>query len=92
MWSALVCGFGGMRDPGGDVTFDPRLPEEWERLTYRLTIRGQRVRVEVTADEIAFELEVGERPLDIFVQGTGYTAVPGERLVAPLAKPEKKTD
>ena len=92
VWSALVCGFGGMRDPGGDVTFDPRLPEEWERLTYRLTIRGQRVRVEVTADEIAFELEVGERPLDIFVQGTGYTAVPGERLVAPLAKPEKKTD
>lgn len=92
VWSALVCGFGGMRDPGGDVTFDPRLPEEWERLTYRLTIRGQRVRVEVTADEIAFELEVGERPLDIFVQGTGYTVVPGERLVAPLAKPEKKTD
>ena len=33
VWSALVFGFGGMRDHGGRrVKFDPRLPDGWEAL------------------------------------------------------------
>ena len=32
VWSALVYGFGGMRDYLGTITFDPRLPAGWERV------------------------------------------------------------
>ena len=31
VWSALVAGFGGMRDHGGALSFDPRLPGELAR-------------------------------------------------------------
>ena len=40
VWNALVYGFGGMRDHNGTITFDPRLPEDWDRLTFRITLRG----------------------------------------------------
>ena len=30
IWNALVFGFGGMRDHGGKITFDPRLPASWQ--------------------------------------------------------------
>ena len=48
VWAGLVSGFGGFRDHNGRFTFDPRLPDGWERLSFRLTIRGTRVRVGVT--------------------------------------------
>ena len=31
VWNTLAYGFGGMRDYNGVITFDPRLPESWER-------------------------------------------------------------
>uniref|UniRef100_UPI003B3AF43A glycoside hydrolase family 65 protein n=1 Tax=Pseudactinotalea sp. TaxID=1926260 RepID=UPI003B3AF43A len=43
VWSALVYGFGGMRDHDGELSFDPRLPTTWEGLRYRLTWRGTRL-------------------------------------------------
>lgn len=59
VWSALVSGFGGFRDHGGVFTIDPRLPEPWESLAYRLTLLGTRVRVTVTPDRVDLEVEDG---------------------------------
>ena len=59
VWSALVYGFGGMRDHGGAVTFDPRLPESWASLSFRITIRETRLRVTVRSDSVEFAVEVG---------------------------------
>jgi alpha,alpha-trehalose phosphorylase len=47
-WLALVAGFGGLRDFDGDVRFSPRLPAEWERLRFRVTVRDQVVEVDMT--------------------------------------------
>jgi alpha,alpha-trehalose phosphorylase len=47
VWSALVYGFGGMRDYQGTLSFDPRLPETWDGLRFRLCWRGSRLQVEV---------------------------------------------
>lgn len=60
IWSALVSGFGGMRDHGGRMTFNPRLPLSWERLTYRITVRGSRLRVDLEQDRMRFTVETGE--------------------------------
>ncbi len=60
VWSALVCGFGGFRDQRGEFSIDPRLPDEWESLVYRITIKGTRVRVMVTADHVELTVEDGQ--------------------------------
>ncbi|MFC5791515.1 glycoside hydrolase family 65 protein [Agromyces tardus] len=65
VWSALVSGFGGFRDHNGKFTFDPRLPDGWERLTFRLTIRGTRIRVTLTVDRITFTVEAGEPDAEV---------------------------
>ncbi|WP_134774756.1 glycoside hydrolase family 65 protein [Ornithinimicrobium flavum] len=59
-WSALVAGFGGMRDHGGVLSLDPRLPEGWETLTWRMRWRGSRLRVRVAQESLALRVETGE--------------------------------
>lgn len=84
VWSALVYGFGGMRDHNGELTFDPRLPADWPALTFRMCVRGSRLLVEITQDEARFSIVdgVGEIPLD--VRGTSYLVTPKAPLVVPL--------
>lgn len=60
-WMALVYGFAGMRDRGGRISFRPRLPDEWSRLSFPLTIRGQRLRVEIDHATTTYRLVEGER-------------------------------
>lgn len=60
VWSALIFGFGGMRDADGEISFDPRLPVGWPRLTFRFRIGGARVRAELTAERYTFTIEDGD--------------------------------
>lgn len=59
VWMALVNGFGGMRDHNAQLTFDPRLPANWQSLTFRLRRRGNRIRIRLTADTMEVLLEDG---------------------------------
>jgi len=57
---AAVYGFGGFRDYGGRFSFRPRLPEQWQRLRFPLTIRGQTLEVEITPASTTYTLRQGE--------------------------------
>ena len=59
-WLALVYGFAGMRDDGGSISFRPRLPAEWSRLDIPLTVRGQRLRVDIDHTITRYHLIEGE--------------------------------
>ena len=59
VWSALVYGFAGMRDHDGAITFDPRLPQSWAALSFRITIGDTRLRVTIRSSSVDFEVEVG---------------------------------
>ncbi|GAA3609839.1 glycoside hydrolase family 65 protein [Microlunatus ginsengisoli] len=83
VWTALVYGFGGMRDYNGAITFDPRLPASWPKLEFKITLRGSRVRVEVTADAISFLIEDGAE-VRVAVRGEQVTVPPGELVTVPL--------
>ncbi len=61
-WIALVAGFGGMRDYGGQLSFRPQLPERLSRLKFALRWRGYRLAVTVSADGVQYELEDGPAP------------------------------
>ena len=58
-WLALVAGFGGLRDFDGVVRFAPRLPADWDRLRFRVQIRGQLVEVDMTHDGTEYRLLEG---------------------------------
>ncbi|MCR2799666.1 glycosyl hydrolase family 65 protein [Microbacterium sp. zg-Y818] len=83
VWTALVSGFGGMRDHFGDLSFDPRLPADWPSLSYSLQWHGTRLDITVTADSITFESGPGG-PIVLSVRGTGYVIAGEETLVVPL--------
>ncbi len=68
VWSSLVSGFAGLRDQGPVPFFDPRLPSEWEGLSFHLKIKGRLLFVELDAGSITLSISNGE-PLDVDVRG-----------------------
>lgn len=72
VWSALVSGFGGMRDHGGQLTFDPRLPASWPSLTYRLIFHGVRIKVQLRAESMTVTVIEGDGVVKFAVRGTDY--------------------
>ena len=75
VWSALVYGFGGMRDYDGKITFDPRLPKPWNGMRFRLNLRGNDLDVSLRHDSIEFTIASGE--VEVAVRGTSYEIRPG---------------
>jgi alpha,alpha-trehalose phosphorylase len=58
-WLALVAGFGGLRDADGEIRFRPQLPAGWERLRFRVEVRGQLIEVDMTPGETGYRLVEG---------------------------------
>jgi alpha,alpha-trehalose phosphorylase len=54
-WLAVVAGFGGMRDHGGQLSFRPQLPPGWTRLCFRVVWRDTRIKVTAEGDQVSFE-------------------------------------
>ena len=86
VWSALVCGFGGMRDRGGRLTFDPRLPDAFDQLTFALVWRDSRVRVRLAADSMTFTVVAGTGGVPVSVRGSEHVVHADEPLVVPLGE------
>lgn len=82
-WQALVGGFGGMRDDGGVLRLDPRLPQAWSSLGFVVRTNGAKVRVTVTHDSVALRLESGDRAA-AYVRGRPVQLHPGEPVTVPL--------
>ena len=62
-WMTMVYGFGGMRDYDGVLTFRPRRAEDGKgRMRFPLTIRGQRLQVEIDAAgrTVKYSLQEGD--------------------------------
>jgi alpha,alpha-trehalose phosphorylase len=83
VWSALVSGFGGMRDHDGVLSFDPRLPVSWDALSFRITVRGSRLRVRVSRDALELVLQDGPA-LPVRVRDQAVV-VDGAPVVVPLS-------
>ncbi|MEU3415811.1 glycosyl hydrolase family 65 protein [Streptomyces sp. NPDC006658] len=82
-WMALVAGFGGMRRDGDRLRFAPRLPERLRRLAFHVGFRGRRLRVDIGADKVTYELLDGE-PLTLRHHGEPLTVTTDEPAVRPV--------
>ena len=84
VWTAIVAGFGGMRDHFGDLSFDPRLPADWPELSYVLHWHGTRLQVTLTKDALSVRAQ-GGGPVEFSVRGVAHTVGDGDEVVVPLA-------
>jgi alpha,alpha-trehalose phosphorylase len=58
-WTALVAGFGGLRDDDGVLSLDPALPDGISCLQFRLRWRQFRLTVCATHDDVTYTLRDG---------------------------------
>ncbi len=77
-WISAVCGFGGMRDHDGTLSFTPRLPSELTRLAFRICFRGRKLLVEVKHGVATYSLLDGD---------TIELVHHGERVTTQLRRP-----
>ncbi len=57
-WMAIVYGMAGMRDQHGQIRFNPR--PDIEKLRFPLTVRGQRLEVDIENGRVSYLLRQGE--------------------------------
>ena len=96
-WTALVGGFGGLRDGEGVLATDPQLPDNITRLRFRLRWRRFRVTVDITQREVTYSLRDGaggsllirHAGKDIELSTRAPTTVPLERRVPLLPAPSQ---
>jgi alpha,alpha-trehalose phosphorylase len=58
-WTALVAGFGGLRDDEGVLALDPQLPDGISCLRFRLRWRGFRLTVDASHAEVTYTVRDG---------------------------------
>jgi trehalose/maltose hydrolase-like predicted phosphorylase len=97
-WTALVGGFGGLRDDEGALALDPRLPAGITRLRFRLRWKDFRVTVDVDHTDVTYTLRDGPHgtltihhagePLEITTEKATTVALqPRKPLLPPPQQP-----
>jgi trehalose/maltose hydrolase-like predicted phosphorylase len=97
-WTALVAGFGGLRDDEGMLDLDPHLPSGIHRLRFRLRWRGFRLTVDADHDNVTYTLRDGPdakltirhagSPLELSTTSPSTVAVrPRTALLPPPQQP-----
>ena len=59
-WMVLVYGFAGMRDYDGQLSFNPVQFEGQGRIRFPLTVRGQRIEVDMRSEGTTYTLLEGD--------------------------------
>jgi alpha,alpha-trehalose phosphorylase len=59
VWTALVAGFGGLREHDGLLSFAPQLPDRIGRLSFTVRWRGLRLGVDIEPDQATYTLRDG---------------------------------
>lgn len=75
IWQAAVMGFGGFRLLGDTIRIDPLLPDSWTSLSYRVHVRGTRLDVTISRDEIRILNAHKDVQLRLQIFGREYTLV-----------------
>lgn len=59
-WMSMVIGFGGMKVKEGTVSFEPRLPKQWDSVRFKVQYQGRLIQLEMTHDSVVYTLLEGE--------------------------------
>jgi len=78
-WMSIVEGFGGMRVKNDTLSFEPKIPKQWEAYSFKVNFRHQIITVSVSQNETQFILE-GDKDLTIYVDGKEVAISPNNRV------------
>jgi alpha,alpha-trehalose phosphorylase len=78
-WMGVVNGFGGLRLYQGVIHLNPTLPASWTGYTFKLTMLGKLLRVQVRAGGVTLELLEGDQ-LALVCYGQPVTLLHGAAL------------
>ncbi|MCK5136812.1 MAG: glycoside hydrolase family 65 protein [Bacteroidales bacterium] len=67
-WMSVVYGFGGMKIRNGLLSFDPRLPERWKGLSFKILYRGRTLKIIIDKETVTIENLEGEG-LELYLMG-----------------------
>jgi maltose phosphorylase len=76
-WMSIVEGFGGMRMKNDTLSFEPRIPEQWNAYSFKVNYRNHILKINVTQNGTSFELEKGD-DLVILVDGKKVAVSPND--------------
>ena len=65
-WMSIVEGFGGMRVKEGYLSFEPKIPEQWNSYTFKVNFRARTLKIHVTKEDCHITLERGA-PLELLL-------------------------
>jgi len=71
-WMSIVEGFGGMRVRNDQLYFEPKIPKQWKKYTFKVNFRGRILKVEVEEERNSFTLEAGE-PMEVVINNKTHT-------------------
>lgn len=74
-WMSIVEGFGGMRIKRDTLSFEPKIPKQWEGYSFKVNFRNQILKVNVSHESTKFELN-GSDELEILVNDKPVTIKP----------------
>jgi alpha,alpha-trehalose phosphorylase len=86
-WTALVAGFGGMRDHDGVLIFAPRLPDGLTGLGFTIRHLGRRLRVHTDGEWVTYTLSDHGSSLDVIHHGERITIHSGTPVRMPVPPP-----
>jgi len=80
-WQAAINGFAGMRIRDTKLTFNPWLPEKWQKVEFNVKWCGETVNVSVTNDvvQVVLQSDDEKRAIDVIV-GQKTTSVKGGKI------------
>lgn len=58
-WMSVIYGFAGMKDYNGKLRFNPKIPEHWNRLRFRLTMNNQFFEIDINQETVTYKLLEG---------------------------------
>jgi trehalose/maltose hydrolase-like predicted phosphorylase len=79
LWQAVILGFAGLDLMGDIVGIDPRLPPQWQSLSFRVCWRGRSVAIRIAGTNVQATLFNGHA-MEIRIAGATHKLTPGETL------------
>jgi alpha,alpha-trehalose phosphorylase len=77
VWGTVAFGFAGMYETGTAMSFDPKLPEHYAKMTLRVQHHGSRLHIELDADGCTVTVVSGDPvPVHTMPGWTGLTPEP----------------
>lgn len=83
IWQCCVNGFGGVRVIGDDLRIVPKLPTQWNKLTYRIHWQNQLLAITVTQGEMMIK-NTGKQAVTVLTRKGNITIHAGEEYAEKI--------